>query len=293
MSYAICVESRTKSFSCSITKYTHDSPTLGGTRATFGIILPPHRPCPVLYWLSGLTCTPDNFLTKSGAASHAAEHKVAIVVPDTSPRGAGVAGEEEGWDFGSGAGFYVDAVTEGWGVYYRMASYVMDELPRVVGEVLGEGVLMEGVRSVSGHSMGGMGALSLAMRNRGSFVSVSAFAPIANPVDCAWGVKCFGGYLGEDRRLWEEYDPTCLMRRGKLGGTILVEQGMEDGFLEEQLKVRRFVEACKEVGQEVEVNWAEGYDHSYYFVATFLGKHIKFHGEQMWKRVAEKGLTKE
>lgn len=292
MSYSVCLKSSTKSFSCTINKYTYKSPTLGGTTATFGLILPAQRPCPTLYWLSGLTCTPDNFLTKANGALHAAQHKVAVVVPDTSPRGAGVPGEEADWDFGTGAGFYVDAVTEGWRECYRMASFVVDELPKVVSEAVGHGVLVDGVRSVSGHSMGGMGALSLALRNRGAFVSVSAFAPIANPVDCAWGIKCFGGYLGDERRLWEEYDPTCLMRKGKLGGRILVDQGMEDGFLGEQLKVGQFVEACEKVGQEVEVNWAEGYDHSYYFVATFLGKHVKFHADEMWKRVGENGSAR-
>lgn len=246
--------SKTKAFSCDILRFEHTSPTLGNLRATFSAILPSSpSPAPVIYWLSGLTCTDENFIIKVGAAQYAEKHGVIIVCPDTSPRGANIPGEDDSWDFGTGAGFYVDATTEPFRTHYRMASYVVDELPNVVAEALWARVV-KSVRAVMGHSMGGMGALSLALRNEGSFVSVSAFAPIANPANCPWGEKCYTGYLGEDREEWNKYDPTEVMKkRGKplVETEILVEQGDADSFLESQLHPSAFVAACKSVGQKV------------------------------------------
>lgn len=246
--------SKSKAFSCDILRFEHTSPTLGSLRAVFAVILPQsEHPVPLLYWLSGLTCTDENFTNKAGGAQHASEHKVAIVCPDTSPRGAGIVGEDESWDFGTGAGFYVDATTPDFRKHYRMHSYVVDELPLVVATAL-PGRVDTTRRSVFGHSMGGMGALSIALRNEGAFVSVSAFAPIANPVNCAWGEKCYSGYLGADRASWSKYDPTELMKaRGKPlhEEEILIDQGDADSFLESQLKPKAFIEACEKAGQKV------------------------------------------
>lgn len=242
--------STTRCFSCKIDRYTHTSPTLGSLPATFSVILPPTATA-AIYWLSGLTCTDQNFVIKAAAASHAHEHSVAIICPDTSPRGAGAPEEDDTWDFGTGAGFYVDATTEPYKKHYRMASYVVHELPLVVKEVLGDKV--GEAKAIMGHSMGGMGALSLALRNPGLYTSVSAFSPIANPVNCPWGEKCYSKYLGENREAWGGYDPSVLMKkRGEpLVSRILVEQGGADEFLEKQLMTNRFMEACNEVGQKV------------------------------------------
>lgn len=246
--------SKTKAFECDILRFEHTSPTLGKLRTIFSAIVPavPNL-SPVIYWLSGLTCTDENFIIKAGAAQYAARNGVIIVCPDTSPRGANAPGENDGWDFGTGAGFYVDATTEDFRTHYRMASYVVDELPSVVAEALSGRVITD-VRSIFGHSMGGMGALSLALRNEGSFVSVSAFAPIANPVNCPWGERCYTGYLGADKAEWKKYDPTELMNareRPLFDAEILIDQGDEDSFLETQLHPSAFVEACKSVGQQV------------------------------------------
>lgn len=243
--------SSTRCFSCAINRYTHVSSALGSLPASFSVILPP-SPHAIIYWLSGLTCTDQNFIIKAGAAQHAAAHSVAIVCPDTSPRGANAPREDDSWDFGTGAGFYVDAVTEDYKKHYHMASYVVDELPGVVKQVLGEGASTM-PKAIMGHSMGGMGALSLALRNPGLYVSVSAFSPIANPVNCPWGEKCYSNYLGGDREKWAEYDPTLLMRKRAepLVDEILLEQGTADDFLDGQLRPQRFVDACNEAGQKV------------------------------------------
>lgn len=249
-SYEIKELSSTKAFDCSITRYSHVSKTLGGLTATISIIFPSSEKPPVLYWLSGLTCTDQNFIIKAGAAKYAFSNKVAIVCPDTSPRGAGAPREEESWDFGTGAGFYVNATQEGY-ENYQMHEYVVSELPNVVKEILEDRAQVSNC-SIFGHSMGGMGALSLAFRNPGSYKSVSAFSPISNPALCPWGKKCFGGYLGDDVEKWKQYDPTELvLAKGSMFESILIDQGSSDEFLEVQLMPQNFIDACSKVGQKV------------------------------------------
>lgn len=252
--YAIKKLSSSIAFSCDILRFEHTSPTLGGLRAVFAVILPQSQvPVPALYWLSGLTCTDQNFITKAGGAQYASLYNVAIVCPDTSPRGAGAPGEDISWSFGTGAGFYVDATTPGFCTHYRMHSYIVRELPHVLQAAL-PGRINPARRAVTGHSMGGMGALSLALRNEGCFVSVSALAPICNPVHCGWGKRCFTGYLGDDREVWKAYDPTHLMKSRKkplCDQEILIDQGTVDEFLHEYLMPYTFVEACQQVGQQV------------------------------------------
>lgn len=239
-----------KAFECTITRYSHISPTLGGLSATLSIIAPPCEKSPVLYWLSGLTCTDENFIIKAGAAQYANKYKVTIVCPDTSPRGAGVQGEEDSWDFGTGAGFYVNATQKAF-QNYQMHDYVVKELPIVCMQILGDSVDISNC-SIFGHSMGGMGALSLAFRNNGVYKSVSALSPISNPTKSCIGKKCFQGYLGKDVEKWKEYDPTELViSKGNKFSTILIEQGDDDEFLEEHLMPLNFVNACKKVGQKV------------------------------------------
>jgi len=297
--------SRTKAFGCAITQYAYTSPALGGTKATFSVITPPPEaggagaPLPALYWLSGLTCTDQNFITKAGAAAHAAAARLIIVAPDTSPRGAGAPGEEDGWDFGTGAGFYVDAVTPGFGAY-QMETYVTVELPAAVAAAVaarGEVALDGARRSVAGHSMGGHGALTLALRHPGLYASASAFSPVAHPTACPWGVKAFTGYLGGDAAAaagWATHDATELMAaRGKPlypSTPIRVEQGAADGFWADgQLRGDEFVDACKAAGQLVEWHLREGYDHSYHFIATFLGEHVALHAAALAAAAEKKG----
>ena len=240
-----------------------------------GVYLPPQaaeRPCPVVVFLSGLTCTEQNFITKAAAQRYAAEHGVVIVAPDTSPRGDDVA-DDAGWDLGKGAGFYVDATQAPWSAHYRMYTYVRDELPALVEASFP----VSAARSVSGHSMGGHGALVLALRNPGMYRSVSAFSPIVAPTEVPWGHKAFGAYLGSDRSAWEAYDACVLVGRASHRLPVLVDQGTADGFLEEQLQTHRFVEAAAAAGFPAEVRMQDGYDHSYYFVSTFVGEHVAFH----------------
>ncbi|KAI0561429.1 S-formylglutathione hydrolase [Gracilaria domingensis] len=240
----------TKAFDCTVTRYSHVSPTLRGLTASFSVILPPFQNQPVLYWLSGLTCTDQNFVIKAGAAQHAFRNKIAIICPDTSPRGAGAPGEEDNWDFGTGAGFYVNATQDGF-QHYQMHDYVVFELPKVIEELLGNKIDPK-TCSIFGHSMGGMGALSLALRNPGVYKSVSAFSPISNPVLCPWGKKCFEGYLGGETEIWKSYDPTeLIIAKGSKFDSILIHQGDADEFLETQLMPNNFVQACEKVGQKV------------------------------------------
>ncbi len=248
----------------------------------FSVFMPPqadHGPVPVVYYLSGLTCTQENVTTKGGFQRYAAEHGLAVVCPDTSPRGAGYAGEDDDYDFGTGAGFYVDATELPWSGMYRMYSYVTSELPKV----LADNFAIDTVRAgIFGHSMGGHGALIIALRNPDAYRSVSAFAPIVAPMQCPWGEKALAGYLGEDRETWRDYDATDLIRSGRsFDGTILIDQGTADNFLAEQLKPELFVAACKETGQAVELQLQDGYDHSYYLMATFMGDHIDHHARAL------------
>ena len=257
----------------------HDSATTG-TPMTLSVFTPPGEgPFPVLIWLSGLTCTEDNFTTKAGAYASAAEHGVIIVAPDTSPRGEGVA-DDPAYDLGQGAGFYVDATEAPWAKHFRMESYVVGEL---IGLVDAEFPTTK-ARSISGHSMGGHGALTLALRHPHLFRSVSAFAPISSPTRCPWGEKAFTAYLGPDRAVWEAHDAARLIETGVGEGCyddILVDQGDADPFLVEQLKPELLVAAGAAVGQKVTLRMQPGYDHSYFFMASFIADHVAFHAERL------------
>jgi len=248
----------------------------------FGVFLPPQagsRRVPVLYWLSGLTCSEENFIVKAGAQRIAAELGLAIVVPDTSPRGLGLPGEGDSYDFGLGAGFYVDATQSPWASGYRMDSYVTRELPAIIEAEFPVDPQRVGV---FGHSMGGHGALVLALRNPDRYRSVSAFAPIASPMRCPWGEKALTGYLGPDRAAWREYDATALIAaRGWKGPPILVDQGTADPFIETQLKPQLLEEACSTAGVALEMRLREGYDHSYFFIATFIEDHLRRHAQAL------------
>jgi S-formylglutathione hydrolase len=233
---------------------------------------------PVLYFLSGLTCTDENFSTKAGAQRYAAEHGIALVIPDTSPRSVNLPGEDDSYDFGSGAGFYVDATVEPWRRHYRMYTYLPEELPRLVAQHFPVDTDRQGI---FGHSMGGHGALVVALRNPDEFKSVSAFSPISSPMRCPWGQKALSGYLGNDESTWREYDATELIRMRGYDRPILVDQGMADEFLVEQLKPELLEAACREANVPLSLNRREGYDHSYYFIATFVGEHIAWHARAL------------
>ena len=262
--------------------YSHDSVE---TRCTmrFGVFLPPQaattRALPPLYWLSGLTCTEENFIVKAGAQRVAAELGLAIVVPDTSPRGVNLPGDADSYDFGVGAGFYVDATEPPWSQHYRMYSYVTKELPSVVASEFP----IDGSRAgIFGHSMGGHGALTIALKNPDAYRSVSALAPIASPMRCPWGEKALSGYLGPDRARWREYDSTALLEdRGWHGPPLLVDQGTSDQFLDTQLKPDLLRDACARRNVALELRMQEGYDHSYFFIATFIEDHLRYHARYL------------
>jgi S-formylglutathione hydrolase len=261
--------------------YSHASTE---TRCTmrFGVFLPPQahaRRVPLLYWLSGLTCTEENFIVKAGAQRVAAALGIALVVPDTSPRGLDIPGEAASYDFGLGAGFYVDATEAPWSKGYRMYSYVAKELRDVVAA---EFAVDSSRAGIFGHSMGGHGALTIALKNRDSYKSVSAFAPICSPMRCPWGEKALGGYLGNDRARWREYDATALIEdRGWNGPPLLVDQGTKDQFLDIQLKPDLLSAACVGHGIPLELRMQEGYDHSYFFIASFIEDHMRFHAHHL------------
>jgi len=257
----------------------HDSATTG-TPMTLSVFVPAGEgPFPVLIWLSGLTCTEDNFTTKAGAYSAAAEHGVIIVAPDTSPRGEGVA-DDPAYDLGQGAGFYVDATEAPWAPHFRMETYVVEEL---IGLVDAEFPTTK-TRAVSGHSMGGHGALTLALRHPHLFRSVSAFAPISSPTRCPWGEKAFTAYLGPEREAWEAHDAARLIETGIGEGCyddILIDQGDADPFLVEQLKPELLVAAGQAAGQTITLRMQPGYDHSYFFMASFIADHVAFHARRL------------
>ncbi|XP_077268474.1 S-formylglutathione hydrolase-like isoform X1 [Temnothorax americanus] len=260
--------------------YTHNSTELG-CKMRFGVYVPPQAekgPVPVIYWLSGLTCTEANFIQKAGAQKHAADYGVLLVIPDTSPRGLNILGEDDSYDFGSGAGFYVDATHEPWKKNYRMYSYITEELSTLIHE---EFSTLPSKQSIMGHSMGGHGALICALKNPGMFRTVSAFAPICNPISCPWGKKAFSGYLGgsEDNAAWKDWDATELAKKYK-GPVldILIDQGKEDSFLkQDQLLPENLLNAAKDNGIALTLRFQDGYDHSYYFIATFIEDHFKHH----------------
>ncbi|MEH0861923.1 S-formylglutathione hydrolase [Halobacteriovorax sp. DPLXC-1] len=225
----------------------------------------------IIIWLSGLTCTEENFITKAGAQLHLANTNTMIVCPDTSPRGLDLPGEHDSYDFGSGAGFYLNATTEGYKDHYNMYDYIVSELiPMLKDEFKPENF------SITGHSMGGHGALVIGLRNPDLFKAISAFSPIVNPTAVAWGEKALTGYLGDDREAWKAYDACELVKSGKRHvKKILIEQGLADEFFEGQLKTKNFEDVCTDNNQDLQVNYREGYDHSYYFIASFIGDHIK------------------
>ncbi|WP_028767377.1 S-formylglutathione hydrolase [Shewanella fidelis] len=270
-----------KSFGGWHKQYSHHSKTLN-CAMRFAIYLPPQasngKKVPVLYWLSGLTCTDENFMQKAGAQRMAAELGIAIVAPDTSPRGDDVA-DDDGYDLGKGAGFYVNATQAPWNRHYRMYDYVVNELPQLIESMFP----VSDKRSIAGHSMGGHGALVIAMRNPQAYQSVSAFSPIANPVNCPWGKKAFTAYLGRDTTTWAEYDASLLMRQATEFVPALVDQGEADDFLIEQLKPEVLEAAANVSGYPLTLNMQEGFDHSYYFIASFIENHLRFHAEHLTK----------
>ena len=235
-------------------------------------------PKPTLFYLSGLTCTWANVAEKGGAQRYAAEHGIMLVMPDTSPRGLALPGEDDDYDFGSGAGFYVNATQAPWSEHYRMFDYVTQELPGIVAADLQGDPQRAGVM---GHSMGGHGALICALKRPDVFRSCSAFAPISNPVNCPWGEKAFGGYLGSDRAEWANWDACALVERSDFRGAVLVDQGEADNFLDEQLKPQALRSAFEDAGRDLELRMQPGYDHSYYFIASFIGDHIAHHAHQL------------
>ncbi len=228
-------------------------------------------------WLSGLTCTDENFITKAGAQRYLAEAGLMVICPDTSPRGLNIPGEHDSYDFGSGAGFYLNATTTGYKDHYKMYEYILDEIYGIVqNEFKVKNI------SISGHSMGGYGALILGLHNPEKFKSISAFSPIVNPINAPWGIKAFSGYLGDDRAKWEFYDATELLKQGrKHPAKILIHQGTHDEFLTKELLTTNFTDEASKHEQDNEVIYAEGYDHSYYFIATFIESHIKHHAKYL------------
>ncbi len=259
--------------------YTSHRSASTGTEMRLSVFTPPGTgPFPYLIWLSGLTCTEDNFTTKAGAYAAAAQHGVAIVAPDTSPRGEGIA-DDPAYDLGQGAGFYVDATQAPWAPHFKMESYVTRDLIEAVEAAFA----LAPRRSIFGHSMGGHGALTLAMRHPQLFKSVSAFSPISSPTRCPWGEKALGAYLGSDRDAWRAHDAALLIEAGKAAAfdDILIDQGTADQFLSEQLKPELLEEAARKAGQKLKVRLQDGYDHSYFFIASFVSEHVAFHAARL------------
>jgi S-formylglutathione hydrolase len=266
-----------KSFGGRQLRFTHASQVLDCSM-NFSVYLPPaaeDERVPVLYWLSGLTCTDENFVSKAGAQQYAAQHGVAVVAPDTSPRGEGVPDDPEGaYDFGLGAGFYVNALQQPWADHYQMYDYVVTELPALITANLP----IDGARAgIFGHSMGGHGALTIALKNPDSYRSVSAFSPICSPLNCPWGEKALGNYIGHEREAWKQYDTVALVKAAQRQLPILVDQGGADDFLQEQLNTPLLLQASAEADYPMTVRMQAGYDHSYFFIASFIGEHIAFH----------------
>jgi S-formylglutathione hydrolase len=265
--------------------YEHQS-SATGTAMRFGVYQPPQvasgRKLPVLFYLAGLTCTEELFFIKAGAQRFAAQHGIILVSPDTSPRNTGIAGEDADWEFGAGAGFYLDATAEPWSRHYRMYTYVAEELPRLIAAEFAADAERQ---SIMGHSMGGHGALTIALKNPDRFKSVSAFSPICAPLKCPWGEKAFKGFLGGDAAAARRYDASALVEDGaRFPGKFLIEQGEADKFLAMQLKPELLEAACAKAGQAIEVRRRPGYDHSYYFIATFIHDHIAHHAEALLAR---------
>jgi S-formylglutathione hydrolase len=252
------------------------------TDMTFAVYVPDHAPgetLPIVWYLSGLTCTHANVMEKGEYREACAKHRLIFIAPDTSPRGEGVPDDTEAaYDFGLGAGFYVDATQAPFDTHYKMRKYVEQELPSIIAEHFAADMARQGIM---GHSMGGHGALTIALRNPGRFASTSAFAPIVSPTDCPWGRKALGGYLGSDQSAWADYDACRLIAGGARLPDLLVDQGEADNFLTEQLKTHLLEEACSKVGQKATIRMQPGYDHSYYFISTFMAEHLAWHAERL------------
>ena len=260
--------------------YQHDSDETG-TPMKFGVFTPPQAKqgaVPVLFYLAGLTCNEETFAIKAGAQRHAAEHGLMLVTPDTSPRGTATPGADAAWDFGTGAGFYLDATQAPWNAHWRMEGYVTRELRALVLEHF---EARDDRIGIFGHSMGGHGALTLALNHPGLYQSVSAFAPIAAPTQCPWGVKAFSGYLGDDRQAWARHDATELVKAGARVPPLLIDQGLADKFLAEQLHPQLLEAACEAGGQPLVLRRHAGHDHGYYFISTFMADHIAHHARHL------------
>jgi len=260
--------------------YAHLSKSTS-TEMTFSVFVPPGKgPFPVLWYLSGLTCTHANVTEKGEFRRACAEHGIIFIAPDTSPRGDGVPDDIEAkYDFGLGAGHYVNATESPWAEHYQMRSYIEDELPALISKEFPTADMSR--QSITGHSMGGHGALTIGLRNADHFKSISAFSPIVNPMDCPWGIKALTGYLGTDKSSWREYDTCALIEDGARHDHILVDQGTSDNFLENELKTERMVKACANAGMKATIRMQEGYDHSYYFISSFLTEHITWHAKHL------------
>ncbi len=272
-----------KCFGGWLKRYKHHSTSLN-CEMIFAAYLPPQaetQKVPLLWWLSGLTCTDENFMQKAGAQRIAAELGIAIICPDTSPRGLDLPGEHDSYDFGSGAGFYVNATQAPWAANYRMYDYATRELPELVMANLP----LNGREAISGHSMGGHGALVLSLRQPDRYTSVSAFAPIANPIDCPWGEKAFTGYLGSDRNSWEQYDACKLIATGQSQQELFVDQGEADNFKTEQLKPEHLQASCSAAGHPLIYRSHPGYDHSYFFIASFIEDHLHYHAKHLFNGI--------
>lgn len=264
-------------------RFRYESGTLSSA-TTFSIYLPPgasaDAPVPVIYWLSGLTCTDENFVIKAGAQRYAAEQGVALVVPDTSPRGENVPTDPEGgWDIGLGAGYYVDATQDPWRGHYQMYSFITRELPPFIESTFP----VTAKKAIMGHSMGGHGALTIALKNPGAYTSVSAFAPICAPSQTSRGQKALSLYLGDDQTSWRQYDTCALVAEGKNKIPLLVEQGGADDFMVERLQPEKLQHACDQAQHPLDLRMRDGYDHSYFFVASFIGEHVAYHAERLKK----------
>ena len=261
-------------------RYKHQSAVLQ-CEMQFSVFLPPKAETakvPALYWLSGLTCTDENFSSKAGAQQYAAKLGIALIIPDTSPRGEGVPDDENAaYDFGLGAGFYVNATKAPFDKHYKMYDYIVSELPELVESALP----LTDKRAISGHSMGGHGALVIGLRNPQRYSSISAFSPICNPVNSPWGIKAFSGYLGDDKTQWQQYDASLLLAKAAQPAPILVDQGVADSFYPDQLRTESLQAAASQSGAKAQIRLQDGYDHSYYFIASFIAEHLQFHAEYL------------